>query len=167
MEDKLSDLTPNMVQVNKYNSINCLDLYHSLVDNTFVIIYWPDIQKEKWRKQTNHWWIQDFPGRGAIYYLANFGRKLHDNEENWTGDWSRSKFRTSVDPPLQTYPKHFTKRNSKFALNNIFTTYEFCTNHSKRKKIRVPNIFLNSTHCTPRQVHIVITMGSDFNKEFI
>ena len=36
-------------------------------------------------------WIQDFrelgtkPKRGApTYYLANFPRKLHENEENWT-----------------------------------------------------------------------------------
>ena len=46
MEDKLSDLIPNMVQVNKKNSISCLDLYHSLVDNTAVVIYCPDMQKE-------------------------------------------------------------------------------------------------------------------------
>ena len=46
MGDKIRDLIPNMVQVNKKNSINGLDIYHSLVDNTAVVTYCPDMQKE-------------------------------------------------------------------------------------------------------------------------
>ena len=46
MGDKIRDLIPNMVQVEQTNSISCLDLYHSLVDNTAVVTYCPHMQKE-------------------------------------------------------------------------------------------------------------------------
>ena len=42
--------------------------------------------------------IQDFPKgrqpeRGAlVYYFGKFRRKLHENEENWTGVRTRPKF---------------------------------------------------------------------------
>ena len=48
--------------------------------------------------------IKDFPWfsseRDAIYYLAKIRRKLHENEQNWTGGPSPNFF--YVDPPLLT-----------------------------------------------------------------
>ena len=66
-----------------------------------VTIWWP---------QHLPAWIQDFPGAADVkpkggaptYYLAKFGPKLHENEENWTRG-TRLKF-YCVDPPLFTFP---------------------------------------------------------------
>ena len=54
---------------------------------------------------TEQWRIQDFPEEGALtpnggvptYYLANFSRKLHENEEIW-GQGGRA----SLAPPLRS-----------------------------------------------------------------
>ena len=53
------------------------------------------------------WWIQGFPEEGAltpeggapIYYLANFSRKLHENEEILGRGGARPS-RPPLDPPL-------------------------------------------------------------------
>ena len=57
------------------------------------------------------WRIQDFPEEGALtpkagaptYYLANFSRKLHENEEIWDQRGGARPSRPPLDPPLSLY----------------------------------------------------------------
>ena len=57
---------------------------------------------------SNQWRIQDFPEEGAltpkggapIYYLANFSRKLHENEEILGQRGGARPSRPPLDPPL-------------------------------------------------------------------
>ena len=69
--------------------------------------YFPEVQCLKhWLK---HWRIQDFPVEGAVtpkggvptYYLANFSRKLHENEEIL--GQKGSALAPPLDPPLSRY----------------------------------------------------------------
>ena len=61
------------------------------------------------------WRIQDFPEEGALtpkegvptYYLANFSRKLHENEEI-LGRGGARPLRPPLDPPLYTVSVLFT-----------------------------------------------------------
>ena len=64
--------------------------------------------------KTRQWRIQDFSEEGALtpkgvgaptYYLANFSRKLHENEEI-LGQGGRASLVPPLDPPLLGGPAH-------------------------------------------------------------
>ena len=56
--------------------------------------------------------IQDFPdGEPPTYYLAKFHRKLHESEENWTGEWPKFYCRSATGYPFLLWKFEF---NSKY-----------------------------------------------------
>ena len=76
------------------------------------------------------WRIQDFPEEGALtpkegaptYYLANFSRKLHENEEILGRGGARDA-RPPLDPPLIWYLLDFCAQKNPQSCN--------ITNHSR------------------------------------
>ena len=64
-----------------------------------------------WRAFAMQWRIQDFPEEGTLtpkgaptYYLANFSRKLHENEDI-LGQRGHEGRAPPLDPPLQWMAK--------------------------------------------------------------